>query len=121
MELKNLFKKNVLPPEPEGRETHSHAWVEIARTYARPRRDVSANGYSEEIFQRTLFGATNILYECKICHEHKSETLLGSTEDTLEDLCDKALEIGTQYFQKDNETFTISKWTPGAPTGLPVR
>lgn len=110
----NVFKKKEAVP---------HTWSLAAKTYARPRLDLSIlqliNGSTLE---KALFGVTTTVWENEN-GETRREEFLGSDETVLDDILDKATQYGVQSINRGSETFIVSKWVaPTLSTGnLPLR
>lgn len=117
--LNKLGSFPSVPPIP-----HEHSWDLVAKTFARPRRDLSnLSALPSELVEKALFGVTTLLWECKACQQLRREELLGSDEATLDEVMDKASELGPQLLERGSETFAVSKFiNPAAAPGvIPVR
>lgn len=112
-EILEKIKRNKVEStmKPERRVTHNHQWSLIARTYAPPSMGV-IDGLSDEAKQQAVMGATTILWQCTTCGETKKEIMLGSDEDTMEELMQKAELLGPQYIQRDDKTYVFMRWVP---------
>jgi hypothetical protein len=100
---------------------HQHLWKVVGKTYAPP-SNMSFSGGQTSIstvsFEKMAFGVTTILWDC-VCGETKKEELLGSDEDLLESLIDKADKIGPQFIERRGKTFIVSEWkTPAQSQGM---
>lgn len=126
--LKKLFKSSkdqeftipsMVPPVPP--ETHTHQFEIIMKTYAPPNPRVDVKN-SESLSQEVLFGITTLLFKCLICSELKQEKVLGTDEQPLDAVLNKADLYGPQYIQKENVTYVVAKYQPPAPqTNIPLR
>lgn len=103
-------KESVIT-KPERKIVHVHQWVLIAKTYAPPIRE-AVDQLSEDAKQQAIMGVTTILWQCSGCGETKKETMLGSDEDTFEELMQKAELLGPQYIQRDGKTYVFMQWVP---------
>lgn len=118
----NPFKKsNSIPSKPITSE-HKHSWTLVAKTYARPRTDVSGIT-DKEMAERAIFGVTSLAWECADCGETRQEYMLGSDQNTLDEVLDKVLEFGQQMVERDGNRYLVTKWVvqPVQPGVLPIR
>ena len=89
---------------------HQHIWKIVGKTYAPPINLAGINiQIPEKPLEKAMFGITTLLWECP-CGETKKEELLGSDEDLLESLVNKADKIGPQFIERVGKTFIISEW-----------
>ena len=98
----------------EKRPTHQHIWKIIGKAYAPPTNLSFSNGQMQippQTFEKAMFGVTTLLWECG-CGETKKEELLGSDEDLLESLIDKADKIGPQFVERRGKSYIVSEWKP---------
>lgn len=109
--LMNLFKQKKtirdLPVE--------HDWELISRTYSPPRKDAAALsqlGLKDDVLQKALSGVTTYLWQCKNTGELRTEELLGSDKDELEELVEKVDRGGMQYIRMNGNVYAIAKWVP---------
>lgn len=119
-ERESLLKKISFPEESK----HQHLWKIFGKTYAPPTNLNLTNvqNIPSEIIERAMFGLTTLLWECN-CGETKREELLGSDEDLLESLIDKADKIGPQFVERRGKSFIVSEWKPQDqnPNMIPVK
>ncbi len=125
--FKKLFKSSkdnftipsmatVVPPE-----THTHQHEIIMKTYAPPNKTADIKG-SESVAQELLFGITTLLFKCLLCSDLKQEKVLGTDEQPLDEILNKANLYGPQYIQKDNVTYVVAKYQPPVQsTNIPLR
>lgn len=123
MWLKKLFQNrmtlNQLPVE--------HDWELISRTYSAPRRDVAAIAslnLDPTVLQKALTGVTTYLWQCKNTGEIRTEELLGSDKDELEELVNKVDLSGMQYIRMNDNVYAIAKWVPpkdGSEPRVPLK
>lgn len=98
----------------------THMWTLFAKNYAPPRKDVP-QGLGDELFQKALLGVTTYLWECKVCSEIRKEETLGSDENQLSEILEKADTFGMQYVKEGERVFAIAR-VPAEDTGkLSVR
>ena len=99
---------------------HEHKFTLLLKTFAPPVRDLP--NPIDPTMERAIFGVTTLLWECP-CSITKKEEVLGSDEDQLEDLFNKATLYGPQYIQRDTNTFVIAKYLvpPQQGTTVPIR
>jgi len=112
-EFLERIKKNKPDPimKPDRKPGHNHQWILTARTYAPPSMG-STEGMSDEAKQQAAMGVTTILWQCSGCGETKKEVMLGSDEDTMEELMQKSELLGPQYIQRDGKTYVFMRWVP---------
>lgn len=119
-----LTKFFVKDPEVEEEEEldHDHAWIQVSKTYAPPRRDVKVDGVTNSVtLERALFGVTQFMYKCSVCNEFYKDSMLGSDTDTLDELMQKAEEYGPQYIVQGDKTFVVLRHVAQQPGTIPVR
>lgn len=104
---------------------HIHNWDLVSRTYAPPRKDVASFvGDKTHILslEKLFFGVTSLMWRCTICHEFHKEELLGSDEETLDELIEKAEVYGPQFIIQGDKTYALTRYVPPVQAGaLPVR
>ena len=109
------------PPKP----IHVHEWDLISKTYASPVRNMQLNQIGDkDLLQQTLFGLTVILWQCLVCKELRKEEMLGSDENTLDELIVKSEEYGPQFVEREGgKVYVIAKYQvpAAAPAGIPIR
>lgn len=103
--FKNPFKSEdralmVLPPV-------LHDWQLVAKSYAPPIKDVS-NINDPKILEKALFGVTTLLWSCTITGDTKVEEMIGSDENHLHDVLERAKKFGMQYVPYDGEKYAIA-------------
>lgn len=133
--IKNLIKKrkevaktvpkNLRPREQNRVLEHQHVWKVIGKTYAPPTSlnlNIANSNVPAEVIERAMFGLTTLLWECT-CGKTKREELLGSDEDLLEAVINKADKIGPQFVERNGKSYIISEWKPQTqnPNMVPVR
>jgi hypothetical protein len=118
----NLFKKTKSTQKPlEPVEKHNHSWILVAHTYARPRKDISLDGMAQETAEKLMFGVTTLSWACE-CGDSKQEYLLGSDQNTLDEVLDKVVEFGQQIVDRDGQKYLVTKWATQAPlSAIPIR
>jgi len=124
---KGVPKQSIIEPVKIEEPRHMHTWVLTAQTYAPP-STINLSGGNMDIkdpktFEKLAFGVTTLLWECEKCTETKKEEMLGSDEETLEELVKKVRLTGPQYIERGGETFVFNKWTPATniPGNIPIR
>ena len=128
-EVRKQMEKPKDTPVEKNEPKHQHTWKVIGKTYAPPTNlQITAElqgmiTMDVATVQKSLFGVTTLLWECSSCGETKREELLGSDEDLLESVINKAEKIGPQFVQRRGKDFIISEWNPPAsdPSKIPVR
>ena len=127
--LKKLFKSSkdqeftipsLVPPVPP--ETHTHQFEIIMKTYAPPSPKADMINISSGLSEAVVFGITTLLFKCLICSELKQEEVLGTDEQPLDAVLNKADLYGPQYIQKDNITYVVAKYQPPIQSpNIPLR
>ena len=125
-----IFNRKKLPlpiPEPP-KPSHTHEWEVVSKTYAPPAKNISVNNsqVDKDTVEKTLFGITTILWQCLVCKDFRKEEMLGSDENTLEEMITKAEEYGPQFIERDGgKVYVIAKYqTPVANASggnIPIR
>lgn len=120
MEREVLMKKMGFPEVPK----HQHIWTIVGKTYAPPTNlNLSTNtNMPATVLEKAMFGVTTLLWDCP-CGDTKREELLGSDEDLLEALINKADKIGPQFIDRNGKSFIISEWKPQQqnPSMIPIK
>ena len=101
----NLFKKKETPfllTAP----TCNHNWNLFAKTYAAPKP--ASDNIPEVFFERIVLGVTTYLWECLNCSLIRKEESLGSDENQLVEVLDKAEKLGIQYVTYNGKKFGIA-------------
>lgn len=88
---------------------HTHQFETKMVTYAAPRRDVSI-GNNQALAEKAMFGVTTVFSKCLLCDTTKKEEILGSQNPQLDDMLDKVDQYGTQYMQREAQTYVFSKY-----------
>ncbi len=131
MNLSKIFrrevpqKQSIVVPERE-EPKHMHTWSLVARTYAPPvsiQLDVANLQINDSpAFERMVHGVTTLLWECEKCPATRKEEMLGSDEETLDELVKKVRLTGPQYIERNGETFVFNKWVQASVPGtIPIR
>ena len=109
------------PPKP----IHTHEWDLISKTYAPPVKNITLNqnGVEKDIMEKTLFGVTVILWQCLVCKDLRKEEMLGSDENTLDELIVKSEEYGPQFIEREGKIYVVAKYQVpvAAPASIPIR
>ena len=107
------------PPKP----IHVHEWDLISKTYAPPAKNSQVNVADKETIEKTLFGVTVILWQCLVCKDLRKEEMLGSDENTLDELIVKSEEYGPQFIEREGKTYVVAKYQVpvAAPASIPIR
>jgi hypothetical protein len=101
---------------------HNHTWALVARTYARPRRDIPTEMLKGEVVEKLLFGVTTLVWECASCGNTRQEFLLGSDQDTLDEVLDKVDEFGNQVVVRGENKYVVNRFIqPQLINGIPLR
>ena len=101
--LKSLFNRKETSVEKIIRENQKprekHLWQLILKTYAAPARDlsgVSLVGLPEDLVKELILGVTTYTWECSLTGDIRTEKMLGSDGDTLQDILQKVKMYGKQ-------------------------
>lgn len=96
----------------------THQWNLFSKTYAAPK---PANEYiPEKSFERVIFGVTTFLWQCLACGVLKHEESLGSDDNQLAEVLDRADRLGIQYVNYNNKRFGIAM-VPKEEGNIPIR
>ncbi len=103
-----------------------HQWQLLFRTYAAPVRSfegMKLENLPVETVQKLSLGVTTYVWECSLTGDLRTEELLGSDSDTLQDILAKANQYGKQTIRDENgNIYTIDRHiSPTDLTSLPVR
>ncbi len=117
------FKTAIFRRKPKLKELPvENDWGLISSTYSPPRRDAAALAtlsLDSDTLQKALTGVTTYLWQCKNTGEFKSQELLGSDKDEMQDLIDKVDRGGIHYIRMNNKVYAITEWVP-PKDNLPV-
>lgn len=97
----------------------THSWQLFAKNYAPPRKDVP-EGISDKLAEKALLGVTTYLWSCSACSQVRKEETMGSDENQLADIFEKADKFGIQYIEDDGRVFAIAR-VPESEAKLPIR
>lgn len=87
-----------------------HSWKIVAKTYAPAIPKLQTLQFDPTILQKVLFGVTSYMWECEHCGAVHKEELLGSDENQLTEILEKADTLGTiQYVKHEDKSFAITK------------
>lgn len=114
-----IFSKRE-PIEQTPAEQHNHTWALVAHTYARPRKDIPAELLSKESAEKLLFGVTTLAWECTSCGATRQEFLLGSDQNTLDEVLDKVDEFNSHILTRGETRYLITKFV-SPNNGIPLR
>lgn len=106
----NPFKKN----------NTEHEWQLVATTYAPPIKNIQPNVTDTHLLEKALFGVTTLIWECKITGEVRTEEVIGSTGNQLEEILDKAEQYGMQTISHNGNKFAIAL-VPQDDVNIPLR
>jgi len=120
--LNKLLQRATPAPTLPALPACTHDWKMFAKNYAPPRPDaMKLEGVDAKILERALLGVTTYLWECKVCSLVRKEETLGSDENQLQELCEKAAKYGIQYIEIDGVNFGIAKVPSQSDDSLPIR
>lgn len=124
--LKNLFsnKKEIQKIRPVSREKHN--WQLISRSYASPVRDftgINLEKLGSDLILELSLGVTTYVWECSLTGDIRTEKILGSDTDTLQDILQKVKMYGKQFITDEHGIkYVIDVYLqPQDLTSLPVR
>ncbi len=93
----------------------------VMKNYITPIKGIVST-YTDAIPQKALFGATVLLWKCVVCSKTRQEEVLGTDENQLDNLLEKAEQYGPQYIQKEGVTFVVAKYqSQVSQVSVPVR
>ena len=108
-------------------EPQNHDWQLVETFYAAPRKDlVQFETLDRSTIEKAMFGVTTLIFQSQITKEIRKEEILGSPENVLEALFDKAERFGPQNVKSDitGRVFVVSKYLPPQslnPLDLPLK
>lgn len=117
MNILNLFKRQprqlllAAPP-------CDHNWNLFSKTYAAPKP--ASEHIPEPSFERVIFGVTTFMWECLNCGIVRQEQALGSDDNQLAEVLDRADRLGIQYVNYNGKKFGIAL-VPQSEGNIPLR
>ena len=93
-------------------------WQIIARTHASPTGQVPANLQDIALVEKLMFGVTTLLLQDELTGDIRKEEIIGSDENQLFNILEKARQFGMQYINYNGERFAIA--TVPVEENLPV-
>lgn len=84
-----------------------HDWQLVAKSYAPPIKDVS-NITDAKILEKALFGVTTLLWSCTLTGDTKVEEMIGSDENHLHEVLERADKFGMQYIPYNGKKFAVA-------------
>ena len=84
-----------------------HDWNLFAKTFASPKPDVEFKEIQGTTLERLMFGVTTYLWECIHCGTIRKIETLGTDENPLNELLEKA-SGGIQYVDYNNRRFAVA-------------
>jgi len=88
----------------------------VAKTYAAALPKLQTLQFDPLILQKVLFGVTSYMWECSKCGTTQKEELLGSDENQLTEVLEKANRLGMQYVDHNGESYGVAKVPKDIPT-----
>ena len=118
---KESSKQSIVEPKP-AEPQHEHTWTLVAQTFAPP-VSISSNLTDSYFLEKAAFGVTTLLWDCDKCSLTKKEEMLGSENETMEELIKKVKMTGPQFVERDGETYVFNRWVPASsvPGNIPIR
>lgn len=127
----NFLKKdesegNITRGWPELPDRVDHNWELLLSSYAEPVKDLSKVDLSKlpiSTVQKITLGVTTYLWKCTITGDTKTEEMLGSNKDTLEDILNNVNQYGQKIIKNSaGHSFIIDRYfDPNELTNLTVR
>ena len=93
-------------------------WQIIARAYAAPVGQIPENLQDIALVEKLMFGVTTLLLQDELTGEIRKEIIIGSDENQLFNILEKARQYGMQYINYNGERFAIA--TVPVEENLPV-
>lgn len=93
-----------------------HLWNLVAKTYAAPRPNLNIPNLPQFTLEKVLFGVTTYVWECTLTGDVKTKEVLGSDENELTTVLEKA-KREMQYVNYGDERFGIAL----VPKDIPVK
>lgn len=88
--------------------TQPRDWQLIARSYAAPIRQIPESLQDVGLAEKAMFGVTTILLQDTITGDIRKEEIVGSDENQLYLILEKAKQFGIQYINYNGERFAIA-------------
>lgn len=104
--FKNPFKKSE-PGELLLLPAVQHDWQLVAKSYAPPIKDVT-NISDPKLLEKALFGVTTLLWSCTLTGDTKVEEMIGSDENHLQEVLERAEKYGMQYIPYNGKKFAVA-------------
>ena len=125
--VKDKSKSNITRGWPElPLPVEKHEWHIVNRSYAAPVRDFSDIDLMKlplTIIQKITLGVTTYILECALTGDRKTEEILGSDRDTLDDVLSKVNQYGKRIIRDSNDrSYSIDRHFEQTDiASLPVR
>ncbi len=98
--------------EPQFSELENHQWQLIARSYAPPAQYIPETLQDAKLVEKAMFGVTTILLQDINTGAIRKEEILGSDENQLFVILDKADRYGMQYIPFNGKRFAVALVPP---------
>lgn len=85
-----------------------HEWSLVGRSYAPPIRNIPQQLTDIAALERAMFGVTTLLFVDLSTGELHREQMVGSDENQLQSLLEKAENYGIQYIPHNGKRFAIA-------------
>lgn len=101
-------------------EPCQHVWNLFAKTYAAP-IPTTPQELPQDLLEKILFGVTTYMWECLNCGLLRKQESLGSDENQLYEILERASKEGIQYTEYNNRKFGIALVPVDDGPTLPLR
>ena len=93
-------------------------WRLIAKSYAAPVQHIPETLQDIKLVEKAMFGITTILLQDELTGDIRKEEIVGSDENQLFNILERARQFGMQYINYNGERFAIA--TVPVEENLPV-
>lgn len=107
-----VVESDVIPVPEQDLDERVHQWQLIARSYAPPVQHIPEHLTDIALVARAMFGVTTILLQDEFSGEIRKEEILGSDENQLAVILDKAERYGMQYIPFNGKSFAVALVPP---------
>jgi hypothetical protein len=104
----------------EIQEPCQHVWNLFAKTFA-PAVPASSPDLPQDLLEKILFGVTTYMWECLNCGMLRKQESLGSDENQLFEILERASKDGIQYVEYNNNRFGIALVPKDENPVIPLR
>ena len=121
MKFLERFKKKSLPVS-----RVKHKWQLVSRSYASPVKSfvgIDIGKLPKGLAEKAMLGVTTYLWECLLTGDVRTEEIIGTDVQVLDELTNKVKQYGKQFFKDDDgQVFVLDAYQePVDASTLPMR